>query len=141
MVRCSINNSATWIRPINLEDLLKEVLFSLEGESVVVLEGKFEVLSKYDGLKCSVPVDYKNEAPGSELIAFSLIKNNAKPIYKAITNLQDWPTNIKAMQILYRDQRAFLAADSFHEECISIWPAAPNELINELVSKRYASLL
>ena len=136
-----MNKLATWIRPVNLEGLLKEVLLSLEGESVVVLEGELQGLPYPDDLKCSVPVDFKSEAPGFDIVALSLNKGNAIPLFQAITRIQGWPTNIEAMQILKRGQRAFLAGDSFHEECISVWPAAPSELVNELASKQLASLL
>jgi len=132
---------ATWIRPVNLQGLLKEVLVSLEGEAVVVLEGDSQALPHPDNLKCSVPIEFKSEAPGADVVALSLRKGNAMPMFLAITQSEGWPTNIVAMQIYKHGHRAFLAGDSFHEECVSLWHGASNTLIETLVSKGFGRIL
>jgi hypothetical protein len=81
-----MNKRATWIRPIDTKKLLKAVLTALEGESVVVLEGKVKSLVLPSELQCLVPAEFKSEAPGTDVVALRLLIGSALAVFHAITN-------------------------------------------------------
>ena len=132
----------TWIRPLDLNKLIEQVLTELEGVAIVVLEGQVDQLNLPRSQQCLVPPTFKSEAPDSAgRIALRLGPGIAATIMNALHQSQDWVKNIEAMQIFVNGQRAFLAGDSFDSECISVWPGAPVNLVSRLVEDGLAELL
>lgn len=108
----------------------------LEGDAVLVLEGQTDQLSLPLDQKCPIPISFKSEAPASaNRIALRIGVGSGRSIAGALRSSQNWKAKVEAMQIFVAGARAFLAGDSFHGECISIWPGAPTDLVAKLVAK------
>ncbi|AXQ30068.1 hypothetical protein D0B54_15930 [Solimonas sp. K1W22B-7] len=137
-----MNTRATWIRPLDLGKLLESVLTLLEGNAVVVLEGHLRQFDFPAPLRCSLPDGLGPETPhGEERMALRLAPGSALLIHRAIVEDPDWVQKISGMQVLVDGQRVFLVGDNFHEECISVWPAAPASLAAQLVAQGVADFL
>ncbi len=109
---------------------------------MVVLEGRLGWVALPPKSLCQLPPMFERESPGApDCVAIRLERGSAVSLFEALLDTPDWSERIEAMQIYRNGQRAFLAGDSFHEECISVWPAAPADLLDQLVSDGLAERL
>jgi hypothetical protein len=133
--------AAIWVRPLNLLGLVSAVLRAMEGNSVVVLEGNLKTL-ELPSDQTALPPSFKSESTGApDCIALSLERGDAQALIEILTKSRNWSKLVDAMQIYRGGQRAFVTGDAFHDECISIWPAAPLGLVAELTESGMAVTL
>jgi hypothetical protein len=131
-----------WIRPLDRTLLVKAVLASLEGDSIVVLEGDLRSFAFSTDTQVALPPSFQRESPDTpNCIALRLDRGDAQRVFRTLTGTPGWSGRVEAMQIHHKAARAFVAGDSFHDECVSLWPAAPQGLLERLVSEGVAERL
>ena len=134
---------AYWLDPVHVGELLRAVLRGLAGSARVAVEGDAAALdalglSTMSGARLgpTVPFTPQDGRPGGAMVTLPLDGVQQADMIADILTPGVWAAEeVGAVQIECHGKVEFMAADSFHRECVSVGPSVPVDLLRRLASQ------
>jgi len=129
-----------WLDPRDKPALLVALMHQLAGNAHIVFEGDQEDMESLDfspirGIFEGLVTPFNNEwREDSKSLVLPLTNDTIRQILDVVLPEDRIIHNVGAIQIEKDGQVQFMAGDNFHNECVSVGPAVPEQLLKDLVA-------